>query len=585
MKSTCYLRTVLLFSLMLTGVLLFSCASVPTDAVLDMLPPTPAQQNQPPSAITVPDNVKSKVHTYFSYVSPEVMKDIENGSPASLRRAASALRRFNSGYEENDRVLLLICSNIMNMVWPQERVEWESPEVSSGTSYLGAINSARDGIYDTSTGNVDFLATALPSLVIVKVQDVSPFFEMSEASLKKCLEMSPDSVLINYLLGLLYKKNSMLDRALPYLNAAAAAAPECFQASYMNAECLFDAGKDFDAFAAVDSLVQKYPLNPAALKLAARVFYKKGDYDRAEEFISRLLQQDPNDLSALLFRARVLVEKKDFIHAASLLDVYARQDSTSKEYLLLRAHIQSDWSRNTTAAISTIETALKTYPSDKDVMLFAASLCSVTGLTVAGKNVTWYAAQVLEKDPSDAAARQFAVEGFISEKKWTDAYALSSSLVSSRSGDKAVLSNHIKICLKLKKYDEAWNLASEMYKNSPSDDTVIEQYVLVMVESGRSVQALTLINQLLGTASPHLKSFLYYERSFLQSSDETMLSDLRSSLMANPRNSDSLFRLYRIYYGRKDYRKAQYYLKQVVALNPNDSYYRSLSEELMNLLN
>ena len=190
---------------MLTGVLLFSCASVPTDAVLDMLPPTPAQQNQPPSAITVPDNVKSKVHTYFSYVSPEVMKDIENGSPASLRRAASALRRFNSGYEENDRVLLLICSNIMNMVWPQERVEWESPEVSSGTSYLGAINSARDGIYDTSTGNVDFLATALPSLVIVKVQDVSPFFEMSEAALKKCLEMSPDSVLINYLLGLMVR--------------------------------------------------------------------------------------------------------------------------------------------------------------------------------------------------------------------------------------------------------------------------------------------------------------------------------------------------------------------------------------------
>ena len=570
---------------MLPGVLLSSCASVPTDAVLDMLPPTPAQQNQPPSAIAVPDNVKSKVHTYFSYVSPEVMKDIENGSPASLRRAASALRRFNSGYEENDRVLLLICSNIMNMVWPQERVEWESPEVSAGTSYLGAINSARDGIYDTSTGNVDFLSTALPSLVIVKVQDVSSFFELSEASLKKCLEMSPDSVLINYLLGLLYKKNSMPDRALPYLKNAALASPECFQTNYMNAECLFEAGKDYESFDAIDSLVQKYPLNPSALKLASQVSYKKGDYDRAEEFVSRLLQQDPNDLSALLFRARVLVEKKDFIHAASLLDVYARQDSTSKEYLLLRAHIQSDWSRNTTAAISTIETALKTYPGDKDVMLFAAGLCSATGLSVAGKNVTWYAEKVLEKEPSNAAARQFAVEGFISEKKWTDAYTLSSSLVSAHSGDKAVASNHIKICLKLKKYDEAWNLVSEMYKNSPSDDTVIEQYVLVMVESGRSVQALTLINQLLGTASPHLKSFLYYERSFLQSSDETMLSDLRSSLMANPRNSDSLFRLYRIYYGRKDYRKAQYYLKQVVALNPNDSYYRSLSEELMNLLN
>ena len=66
---------------------------------------------------------------------------------------------------------------------------------------------------------------------------------------------------------------------------------------------------------------------------------------------------------------------------------------------------------------------------------------------------------------------------------------------------------------------------------------------------------------------------------------EKSLADLRSSLIANPRNTDSLFRLYQIYYDKKDYRKAQYYLKQVVALNPNDTDVKNLNEQLNQLIN
>ncbi|MCI6323077.1 tetratricopeptide repeat protein, partial [Treponema porcinum] len=70
-----------------------------------------------------------------------------------------------------------------------------------------------------------------------------------------------------------------------------------------------------------------------------------------------------------------------------------------------------------------------------------------------------------------------------------------------------------------------------------------------------------------------------------QGDENAALSDLRSSLIANPRNSDALFRLYQIYFDKKDYRKAQYYLKQVVALNPNDEEFHRLNDELTLLLN
>ncbi len=95
---------------------------------------------------------------------------------------------------------------------------------------------------------------------------------------------------------------------------------------------------------------------------------------------------------------------------------------------------------------------------------------------------------------------------------------------------------------------------------------------------------MTLINSLLQNASGKLKTILYYERSTLQNTDEAILSDLRQSLTANPRNENALYDLYQFYFTRGDYRKAQYYLKQVLAITPQDSLLLQKNVELEKLL-
>ena len=108
---------------------------------------------------------------------------------------------------------------------------------------------------------------------------------------------------------------------------------------------------------------------------------------------------------------------------------------------------------------------------------------------------------------------------------------------------------------------------------------------LLWRRTGRNQNASRLINSLLSNSpSSLMKSFLYYERSYLQGTEAGQLSDLRSSLIANPRNSDALFRMYQIYLRRRDYRKAQYYLKQVISLNPSNENYIKLNSELESLL-
>ena len=152
--------------------------------------------------------------------------------------------------------------------------------------------------------------------------------------------------------------------------------------------------------------------------------------------------------------------------------------------------------------------------------------------------------------------------------------------MSNSNSDRESVFLHIRICLAIGKNDEAWNLISPLYRANGNDEAVVQSYIIVLQATNRTSLALNLINQILPDASSKMKSFLFYRRSLLRTREDDILSDLRSSLIANPRNSDSLFSLYEIYDRKSDYRKAQYYLKQVVALNPNDTAIRALNDAL-----
>lgn len=524
--------------------------------------------------------VSRRSQNYFSGIDESVLNDVELASPLTLRRALSSLRKPDSEYKENEKVLIFIAASIMNIVWTSEKTDFDAPSLSGETSYSGAVSSVRRGLYDTSTGKVDYLSTLLPALVVARENNVSSFFEDAEKDLVSCLQVHRDSVLVNYLLGLLYKKNGEYEKSENYLSFA-------FENSAGNLECSFEyadllniLGKSEESYSISRNLLEKYPRDVNVLNLNAKNAFSLENYSSAEEYIARILQQNPNDLGALLFRISILVEKKDYIHAASLLDVYSREDSSSRNYLYLRAKVQYEWSKNTPAAISTVENALSMYPDDEELQLFAARLASASKMRVSGKSAEEIAGRILEKNPSNYDALQYAVEGLVEKGEWQKAYSQSSVLVSRPDASNETVFLHIRICLAVGRNDEAWNLIYPVYRSNPSDENVVQAYITVLHATGRTSQALALINELLPNASGRMKSLLYYRRSLLMSREEDILSDLRSSLIANPRNSDSLFRLYEIYNNKADYRKAQYYLKQVVALNPNDSKMRALNDEL-----
>ena len=571
-------------SIAATALLFFSCGSTPKAE-----PPAPVAHTEavytadPAEAVSlaVPERKK---RSYFDGIQEQILANVEIGSPDTLKTAVNQLKKSADSGTEQEKTLLSVAAQVLQIVWQSDSVQVALPEVADDNPYLGAISMARQGVYDSSTGKSDFLTKVLPSLVLVTSEIRSDYYSQSLEDLHSALSDRSDSVLANYLLGMLNRRMGKPELAVTAFSAAATGAPDCFEVLYALATAKMQTGDAKGAENDVKKLLQNYGSNRDLLKLAAESAFLAGDLDESEQYVARVLQQESDNAYYILFRAKILVQKGDYIKAASLLDVYARTDTVSRDYLMLRAKVQKDWNRNNTAALKTIEQALLLNPNDSEIILAAAELSSQTGAKIAGKTAAELADKILAKDPKNISALQIQISELQQMHNYTGAYKASTMLMQLQPVPDEAVHKHIEICLLSNHKEEAWDMASRLYSEKPNDDEVVQSYVHALVNTGRTQEAGRIIAQYLPSSTSRMKSYLYYERSFLASTEDGVLGDLRSSLTSNPRNKDALMRLYQIYFNKNEYRKAQYYLKQVVALTPGDENLLVLNRDLDKLL-
>lgn len=517
-------------------------------------------------------------------IDPAIMADMENGSAASIKRAASRLKKSSSEYTENEKILITIARNMMEIVWPSVVCDIQTLEVNEENPYLGAIASAKKGVFDSSTGNVDFLSTILPALVVITSNPNNQVLEKCEKCILEARKYNNNSMLANYLAGVVYEKMSKYAEAEKYYKLAYDEASTETELSLAYSRVLSKIGNQELASQVISSISSTSINDVNVLKQNAYIAYEKNELDVAEDYVTRVLQQNPNDLDFILLRAKIFIKRNDYIHAVSLLDMYSHQNDTSLDYLVLRASVQMDWSKNTTAASETVEKALTLYPENEDALMLAAKLSSLTDAPVSGKYADEFAQIVLAKNPLNTQALSYALDGLIMKGNWKSAYEISSQLINMPVVESDWIYDHVKVCINLGKKTEAYEVASKAYNENKKDETLIQSYVYAYAQVNGRDASISLINSFMDNASSKMKSFLYFRRSYLQRSEESQLADLRSSLTSNPRNDEALFRLYEIYYSKKDYRKAQYYLKQVVAIRPNDTTVKKLNDSLAQLI-
>lgn len=556
---------------------------------------TQEQQKESPTAPQTPAPVEKLPETVLAkpvipQTSPLYVKDstilaqIELGSPDSLKNAVRKLQGSEPNYSEQEKTLFSIATGMFDILYPLEKRTWNPPELSKKNVYTAVIDSAKKGIYDYNTGNPDFLLLTLPSLVLITTPNLVSFYADAEIALQKAIELNPQTVFAYYLLGILYQRLAMPQKALQAFQAAYTLDATIYPVNFAFAQSLIETGHPKEGYELASKLLTQQPQNIDIIRLCAESAFASEQWKEADQYVSMILQKESNNTHFLLMRIRILIENNEYLKASSLLDAYSKTEKTSRDYLLLRSHIQKEWNKNTVSAAATLQEALRLYPNDISVLLAAAELTSVTGQKISSLSSSDLAMKVLALDPQNEKAAVLLVMDAINKREWKSAYEKSNALLQVHP-TKEIQLLHIEACIGYGRAAEAVSLSKTIYQNEP-DETVLLMYVRSLIASGDISGARRIIDAqlLLTTISNMMKSNLYYERSRIVNGDDPQLADLRSSLTVNPRNQQSLFALYQFYYNKKDYRKAQYYLKQVFALNPNDQTILKLQTEIDALL-
>lgn len=512
-----------------------------------------------------------------------VVSRLERGTPESIREAVNLVRQDSKGMTDRNRVFLALAGELMKILYPLEPVDWQLPSIPDGNPWLQAVRSSRMGVYDYNTGNADFLARVLPSLVLVISPTSVDFYPEAAKALEDAAVRNPSSVLPPLFRGMIAERSESPVAAAAWYRKAWTADSGCYPAGEGLVRTLIASKDGAGAFTVAKALSGDYPGAMQMTKLCAQASFAAANWDACDPYVLTVLKAEPANSVYLLMRARILVERKDYLKANSLLDAYATVDKTNRDYLILKARVMREWNKNLVSAIGILEDADRRYPGDPDIMLAAAALSYQTGKTVNGAGGKDFVNRVLAGDPRNPQALALLANDYILSSAWTDALAVTSTLLAVDQAPES-LSIRLRALLGSQSWGEALSLSKRLYDSERDSENAVSWRLEALIGSGDRAGASALIASRLDGASAGLKSRLYYYKGGLETDPDAQLAALRSSLLADPRNVDSLFATYRWYYARKDWRKAQYYLKQVLAISPGNGEYAKLLAELDELL-
>ncbi len=378
------------------------------------------------------------------------------------------------------------------------------------------------------------------------------------------------SFLIPYLRGLQAERGSDKAIALAAYEAALSAFPSAYPAQLGRARIFLAGGKRQAAISLLNELRQGYPDNRAIQRLLALALYQEGDYSAASPLIQAVLRAEPTNESFIIMRAHILILSGAYLQAGPLLDAYATRNPHDPLYLYLRSlHLWKEQKRRV-ETLETLNRAMALYPDDmRFIRLKAEFLLESDNPSPQDKqSARLLLESALALNPKDAATLRLLAKDALAAGEYQRSLSFLDNLLSVDPSfkDYALMTD---IAFKAKQARRAATWADTWYAQAPQDDSAAATKARALIETGQSQQALALINERLAKLpSAKFGSVLYYLRSRLQREPELALNDLRASLMDDPRNLDAILAMFDSHFAVKDYKKAQYYLRQAQAVSP-----------------
>jgi thioredoxin-like negative regulator of GroEL len=549
----------LLFPWLLLSALLSSCATGPV--VEELIIPLSAA---PPGERSAPERPAG------NGVADEIRSLVESGVPSSLHKALDLIKR--RGLENGDygRVMAAVSVTLLRKLYPDNRASLPPADPPRLHPYTRILNEAEQGRYAAPPRNsFDYLELTLPFLALLDETREDRLLA-ALPDLKRARDLNPRGMLAAYCIGLVHEKTGQWEKAASEYRKVYDASREFYPAALGLARYLNFRGESEAEIALLSDMAIQYPDNMAIKRQLALVYYDKQDWSRAEPAIAEALRQDSRDGQFILMQARLLVEQGRFNQAQAPLDLYALINPNDRLYLFLRARLQAEGYRNRDGALNYLRSLLKTYPDDNEALVYAAQLLMESKRSEDQAEGREILTRLIAAGESSLPASALAAQDAVYRQAWEEARPHVDRLLEERRSPQDLLLAYT-VERGLGNRAAALAYAQELYQTDSAGEEGAIAYISSLIEIGRRSEAAALLEtRLAGAKGGFLKSRYYYLRSLLRPGEEASMNDLHSSLFEDPRNLDALTAMFTIYHRRRDERRALYYLKQALAIAPED---------------
>lgn len=513
-------------------------------------------------------------------VAEEIRGLVEQGTPPSLIRSLDLIRARDLSQTEYGRAMAAVATALLSRLYPELSAELPKPDPPSTNTYARILKEADRGVYlPPPSSSDDYLEYVLPFLALM-AETRPERLAVALPDLERAERLDSVSVLAPYFRGIVAERRSSWEDALAAYSRASALSSDCYPAIVGSARVLVRLSRSKEAVKLLSELIVRYPDNMLVKRELARAYYEAGDYDRAEPAVAEVLQREPKNADFLLIRAHILVSRGNYLQAQPLLDAYATVDPANRLYLYLRAAVQAEGYQNRDAALTYLRSLLRTRPDDADALAYAAKLLIAGGRPEDLDEARRYLARLKDSGVQSVDLLDLELKDALSRRAWSEAASLAAELVSRR-GSPADYRAAYEAYRGAGDTASALATATRLIALDDRNDEYAGVYARALIEAGEKAKATTFLDARIAAApSGKNKSVLYYLRSMLKTDEEARLGDLRSSLFEDPRNLESLVAMFEIYRARKDDRRSVYYLKQALAIAPDDPTLKRYRTEL-----
>jgi Tfp pilus assembly protein PilF len=533
--------------------------------------PEPARTETPESASgTAPRSTRA------AEVLQEARGLLEIGSPPSLRDALALIEGRGLSQSEYGRMLNAVAAMILDRIYPDINIAHEEVSPPAHLAYAKIINDVSERKWvPPPSDSTDYLTNVLPCVILLgntvtETNNTALFF------LQKARRINPAGVLAVYLTAVVYERTGrLLEARQLYDEAVSLSNAECYPAFLGIARILARSNRHDDAIALLLELARLYPDNIAARRQLANSYIAAEDWDKADTAIAEVLSRNYRNPEFLLMQTRVFIELGRYNQAQLPLDSYIASggQETNRQYLFLRARLAWEGNRSRAVASTQLRAILAATPNDVEAQVYLTRL-------YLGANQDTYKAEgrqmldrLLKQPAPGPEIIQLALDDAIARSAWAEADAYLETMLG---GTPSLSSLQRAVLVKngLGDHAAALGFARNAVEAFPDNENARLELIGMLAESGLRPEredAALMIN----TAIPTLKtaaarSRAYFYRSRLRANEEDAVTDLRTSLLEDPRNVNALLGLITIYGRRSDIRRVTFYLQQALVLAPDN---------------